>query len=162
MSSYVFENNKLILSVKKSPFLVRVVLFSLSFLSFLSPFIGIILTLILGGRFHFGFLIGVVFFGLIGFYMLRNSLWNTYGKEVILFEKNNQVQYEADYGWFKDGNKKINLDFLKFSIRPVGYTEDNLGALVVGDETNSVESVVKIPIKQLEELIMILEEKLTN
>ena len=162
MAQFILENNKLILKVKKPPLIVRVVLFFLAFSFFLIPFSGMVLSLLLGGRFHFGFLIGIVFFGLIGFYMLRNSLWNTFGNEVLLFNKKNQVQYEADYGWFKDGKKITNFNFLKFSIRPVGYEEDFMGALVIEDENNRIETVVKIPNEQLGELIILLEKKLAD
>jgi len=159
MKQYVFENNKLTLIVKRSPLLVRIVLFFLSFLFFLAPFLGMALSLMLGGRFHFGFLIGIVVFGLVGFYMLRNSLWNTYGKEVIFFNNNN-AHFEADYGWFKDAKKTINVDTIDFDIITAGYEDDNLGNLIIVGVETEIISVVKIPKKQLEELIKLLKREI--
>ncbi|MDO5980004.1 hypothetical protein [Flavivirga spongiicola] len=104
MKSYEINNNQLILKVRKSPVFIRSVMFLFSFLFFFSPLMGIALSISMGYQFHFGFLIWIGLFGLMGFYMLRISLWNTYGYETIVFDKQ-KVTYQANYGWFKDGKK---------------------------------------------------------
>ena len=96
-------------------------------------------------------------FGLMGFYMLRVSLWNTYGYETIVFDKQ-KVTYEANYGWFKDGKKTKDINPLVFSIKQVGYEEDKKGTLMIGTDDSCIECVTKIPIREIEELI----EKLKN
>jgi len=111
----------------------------------------------MGNGFHIGFLFGIFFFGLMGYYLLRISLWNTYGREDITFN-GKQVSYFADYGWFKDSSMNITIDSITFSIRPIGFEEDNEGALVIGSEETNIECVTKMSIKEIEELIEILTE----
>ena len=154
MAQAKLENNVLTLKVKKSPYLIRILLFVFSFLFFVAPFLGMLISIQLGNKFHIGFVIGIIVFGLLGFYMLRISLWNSFGKETIVFHKS-EIIYEADYKWFKDGKKASKINPPYFSIIPIGYKEDNIGALFICDENENefIESVVKIPIEQLEGLI---------
>lgn len=152
MKQFSIEGKTITLKVKKSPIIVRGIMFLFAFASFILPIIGMIAGISSRKGFHMGYLVGIFLFGLIGFYLLRISLWNTYGVETIkLFTA--QIEYEADYGWFKDGKKSIQLNNLKLSINHVGYQEDNLGTLVVSDDNEKIESVVKMHINQLEELI---------
>ena len=160
MIQYNFDNNILILKVKKSPFFVRVVLFFFSFAFFLFPLIGMILTITMRGRFYIGFLFVIILFGLFGFYLLRLSLWNTYGVETIIFNKST-IRYEVNYGWFKDGKKEINLSDINYTIKTIGYEEDEIGTLIITNiNNNKIESVVKIPKRQIEELIEILKKEI--
>ena len=101
------------------------------------------------------YLVALFLFGLIGFYLLRVSLWNTYGKETIELKTPN-ITYEANYGWFKDGKRSINSELINYGIMPVGYEEDEKGVLIIGNDKDKIESVVKMPISQIEELIGIL------
>ncbi|WP_166963168.1 hypothetical protein [Yeosuana marina] len=105
-----------------------------------------------GKGLHIGYFIILFLFGLIAFYLLRISLWNTYGEETIVLNMPT-IQYEANYGWFKDGKKTINSNTPVFSISQIGYEEDKIGTLVIGENDEKIESVVKIPINQIEELI---------
>lgn len=152
MKQFDFKNNTLILKVKKAPFLIRGIMFLIAFLSAILPLSGIIIAISLGNSFHFGFLIGVGLFGLIGFYLLRISLWNTYGEETIIFY-NSKIEYEANYGWFKDGKKTFNIDRPNYSIKQIGYVDDKKGTLVLKDGNEIIESVVKMSINDLEDLI---------
>lgn len=157
MKQYDFKEKTIILRVRKSPIFVRGIMFFFAFASCILPLTGIILAISSGKGFHIGFLIGLFFFGLIGFYLLRISLWNTYGEETIKLQKST-IEYEANYGWFKDGKKRINFNNPAFSINKIGYEEDKTGILVIEEDTKKIESVVKIPISQIEELI----EKIKN
>jgi len=155
MKQYNLKDKTLTLKVNKPNLFVRGMTFFFSFISFTLPLLGIALTLAVGKRFHFGYIIGLFLFGLIGFYLLRVALWNTYGKEI--FELNiPNIKYEADYGWFKDGKKTITPDILNYSVKPIGYEDEKNGVLVIGHDELEIESVVKMPIDQLEELIKIL------
>jgi amino acid transporter len=139
MIQYVLSEKELILTVKKTPLFVRAVMFVFSFAFFFMPLLGFVYSLTIGMGFHFGFLIGLFIFGLMGFYLLRISLWNTYGKEKISFG-DRTLSYEADYGWFKDGKKSTNYESLNFYISSVGYEEEKLGTLIFeGNEFNSIE-----------------------
>jgi len=96
-------------------------------------------------------------FGLIAFYMLRVSLWNTYGAEIIHFEKN-KLTYTADYRWFKDGLKEFDFEKIDFTIQKAGYEEDHKGVLVIKfDEKEMFETVSKFPLSDLEILLINLK-----
>ena len=152
MKQYSINEKNLVLKVKKSPLFVRGIMFFFTFISIFLPLTGIIISIGMGKGLHIGYFISLFLFGLIGFYLLRISLWNTYGKETI--ELNTlTIEYEANYGWFKDGKKTIEYNNIVFSINQIGYEEDKKGVLVMGDENEKIESVVKMPIIQIEELI---------
>lgn len=159
MKQYQLNNNELILKVKKSPFLVRFIMFIFSFVFFLAPLSGMIFSILLGKGFHFGFFIGIGIFGLLGFYMLRISLWNTYGFEKIIFNKKH-VTYLANYKWFKDSEKTKEIEPLLFSITSIGYEEDNEGVLKIGFDNSSIECATKMPIPEIKKLIEELERSL--
>lgn len=175
MKQFELQNNILRLRVKKAPVLIRIFLFLFAFLLFTGPLFGVITSAANGGGFHLGFFAVIFIFGLLGFYLLRNALWNTYGEELIQFN-GHEISYEANYGWFKDGKKVVKIEVIHFSIRTIGYVDENLGMLIISNSdlnlkssdtrqldqiTNEgdikIESVVKMPIDQLEELIGLLE-----
>jgi hypothetical protein len=157
MTQYQFENNTLKLRVKKSLFFIRAIMFFFAFLFFVSPTIAMVSSVAEGKDFHFGFIISIGVFGLMGFYLLRIALWNSFGSEEIKFDKNT-VTYVADYAWFKDGLKTLEITPLIYSIKQIGYEEDNIGALIIGEGDQKIESVTKIPVDELEQLIKILKD----
>lgn len=156
MQQYNFANNILNLKVKKSPFLVRAILFVLAFSFFVFPTGGAIFGIASGSGLHIGYFMAIGIFSILGFYLLRISLWNTYGEETIQILEN-KVIYEANYGWFKDGKKEVLITNPKYSFASIGYEEDNEGILIISGEETKIESVVKIPMPQLAELIKVLE-----
>jgi cellulose synthase/poly-beta-1,6-N-acetylglucosamine synthase-like glycosyltransferase len=158
MNQYLFENNQLKLKVYKRPFLLRLVLFSITFLCFALPLFGIIFNVITGKGIKLGGILAFGLFCLIGFYLLRISLWNSCGEEIIQFN-DNEIIYVADYGWFKDGKKALDKTDLTYSIKPVGYEEDNCGTLVLSNGKSQIESVVKMPKQNLEKLICMIQQK---
>lgn len=160
MKQYRFENNSLILNVKKSPFLIRISLFIISGLLFIAPIAGMLSIVSSGGDFHIGFIIGIGFFGFLGFRLLRSALWNSYGQEVIVFDEE-KIHYEADYRWFKDAKTEIERvpSDLYFSQNSVGYEEDQKGILVIQSNTNYIECVTHMPLKDLEKLTQELENR---
>lgn len=158
MKQYHIENNQVTLFVKRSPALVRVFMFILSFLFFILPIAGMIGNASNGKGIHFGFFAGIFIFGLIGFYLLRLALWNTFGKEELKFS-NHTITYHANYGWFKDAIKSVELESLKFTIQTIGYQDENKGVLSIGENDQNIECVTKMPITQLQELITQLEHR---
>lgn len=157
MQQYYLQNNILNLKVKKSPILVRVVMFGLAFCFFVFPVLGVIFGIAGGSGLHFGYFIAIGIFSLIGFYTLRISLWNTYGEETFQIAEN-KIIYEANYGWFKDGKKETLMSNPNYFSVQAGYEEDNESVLVIASDESKIESVVKMPTVQLEELIMILQK----
>ncbi|KAF2334022.1 MAG: hypothetical protein REI96_15105 [Flavobacterium nitrogenifigens] len=156
MKQYHYQNNILNLQVKKTPFLIRAILFLIAFMLFVFPVGGTIFGIALGNGLHIGYFIGIGICFLIGFYTLRIALWNTYGNETIQILED-KVIYEANYGWFKDGKKEILISNPNFYAVPAGYEEDNEGVLIIGSDDAKVESVVKIKMIQLEELASLLQ-----
>lgn len=158
MNQIDFKQN-LILRVKKSPLLGRVLLYLITFLSIALPLGGFIPNIINGGELKFFNLVFLFIFGLIAFYMLRVSLWNTYGSEFIQFD-NNKLTYVADYHWFKDKVKEFTFENIEYDIKQVGYEEDNKGVLVIKfDDDKVLETVTKIPIPNLESFMINLNSR---
>jgi hypothetical protein len=118
------------------------------------PLFSMISYISAGKGLNSGFFISILIFGLIGFYMLRVILWNTFGKEELVFYKN-QCSYVANYGWFKDKIKKEPFGTINFAKNPVGYLEDNNYTLVVEDFNgdNEIICVTKMKEVDLEKLI---------
>ncbi|MEN2402200.1 hypothetical protein GKZ90_0020590 [Flavobacterium sp. MC2016-06] len=158
MTQYNLKNNQLKLSVKKSPFIIRYLLFLIAFMTFTLPILGMIGSVVTGNGFDFGFLIGIGLFSLLAFYLFRIALWNTYGEEIILFSKN-EIIYEANYGWFRDAKKTIENQNINYDFSKVGYEEDNEAVLILNNGKEAIECAVKMKQVQIEELILILSTK---
>lgn len=153
MKQYELDGKTLKLKVKKSPLFVRGTMFLFAFLFFIMPLTGMLLYMASGNGFHIGFAIGMFFFGLLGFYLLRIALWHTFGSEVLTFSKKN-IEYVANYGWFKDGMKQIEIQPpMVYSIEQMGYIDENKGGLIIGEGETQIACVTKMPKEQLEELI---------
>ena len=149
MSQFSFEKNQLKLKVSQAPILVRLTLFLITFLCFALPLFGILFNVIEGNGINFAGILVFGIFCLIGFYLLRVSLWNNHGEEIIEFQEN-QIEYIADYRWFKDGKKAIEITEIIYLIKPVGYEEENNGVLVISNGKSEIESVVKMPKENIE------------
>lgn len=163
MNQYQLEGNKLTLIVKPSPVFIRALLFIISFMLFILPIFSMISYISEGKGTHAGFFVSIFIFGLLGFYLLRVTLWNSYGKEELVFSKN-QCTYVANYGWFKDRIKTKPFDTINFGKNPVGYLEDHNYTLVIEDfiDDNEIICVTKMSETELEKLIRELKANLTN
>tara|TARA_R110002096_G_scaffold21043_5_gene68617 strand:- start:6792 stop:7178 length:387 start_codon:yes stop_codon:yes gene_type:complete len=116
------------------------------------------IALIYGEEIRITHFISFVIFSLIGFYMLRISLWNSFGNEIISFQKD-KIMYQADYGWFKAKEKIYpNQGPLRFDKRQIGYEEDNLALLSIFSEEINIDSVCKIDKQELDKLLRSLED----
>lgn len=152
MKQYEIKGSNLTLRVKQAPVFVRGLLFVVAFLFFIHPLVGIIFYAPFGGGFHFWYFIWFAVYGVLGFYLLRLALWNTYGKEKITIGKNS-VNYFVDYGWVKDKIKEAKIDApITFSVNLNGYS-DRRGRLMIGHNDNLINSAVRMPLEQLQELI---------
>lgn len=72
----------------------------------LAPIIALFFFLSEKEGLHFGPFVSIAITWLIGYYLLRIILWNTYGKEIIHLHPNS-IKYIADYKWFKDSQKEF-------------------------------------------------------
>ena len=155
-SQIQFSNNQLVLKVKKPS--IFVLFFSFGFATFCMLLPIIILILILSSSdgenpVKFLTLIFLSFPFFFGLFLLRISLWNSLGKEIYIFE-NEKINFVADYGWFKDGRKEILNQNINFNSIPKGYENENKGVLILESNGEKLESVVKIPFPELENLIL--------
>lgn len=152
MKQYLIEDNKLILKVKKVPLFILIIMYLISFLLFVLPLIGIIVALVNNNGFHIKYILTMFIFGLMSFYIFRISLWNTYGKEELIFNKEH-ITYSVDYGWFKDKLSTKVINNPSFSIKTIGYEEDKKGVLIIQDDNDKIECVTKMSIDAIEQLI---------
>ena len=81
MSSFEIHGKQVILKVKKSPFYVLFFLYLVTFLCVFLPLLGLAFLFLTGLELKFGLFIFLGVFALISFYMLRTSLWNTFGSD---------------------------------------------------------------------------------
>ncbi|MGE8241430.1 hypothetical protein D3C87_838780 [compost metagenome] len=157
MKQIDLRQNRLMLKEQTGSLIARLFIYLLTIFTIVLPLSGLIANILNGGVTIVSIAIYAVF-GLIAFYMLRVSLWNTYGSEIIHFQEN-KLNYTADYHWFKGGSKEFDFDKINFSIERTGYNEDNKGILIIKfDEKEKFETVSKLPLSDLEDLIIHLKE----
>lgn len=157
MKQITFQDNTLTLKVGKSPLIIRIILFPTAFLFFILPTYAITSNLSDGSGITLLSVIMIAFFFLLGYYLLRISLWNTFGEEVITLGSE-KIIYEADYGWFKGNKKEIFIENLKCSIKPGEFENKDKGVLLLDSDQSQIECVALIPIKELEALIIDLSK----
>ncbi len=155
-----FENDRLVLKVKKPSLFVLILSFGMSFLFLLLPLIVLMAIMSTGDGenplhfMHFVFLAIPFSFGI---FLMRISLWNYYGKEIYIFGQEN-LEYFADYNWFKDSVKLMKMSDIYFLFK--FYSEnDKVGQLLISDGQSEIESVIKLSNDDLEKLVNRLESK---
>ena len=152
---YDLDNKILTLKVLKTPWSLRGFILFIAFLTLAIPVGVIIFSITSGNGIDIKMILAILLMGYSAFRLLRIFLWNTYGKETILFNQGNLL-YEADYGWFKDAEKSFAYENLDFDIKPV-LNKPGMGNLVIKTEKEACTSVVAIPVPELKKLIAELE-----
>ena len=156
---YSLENNTLELYVKKSPFIGRVFILLLAFISVAVPLLGMFFRLQERGSFHILFIVGLGLFSLMSFFFIRLFLWNTYGKEVIEIGSET-ITYYVDYHYFKGNQKEIAYNSLTYAIANIGFKEEKIGHLILAASDNVyIESAVNMDLQDLNEIIILLKER---
>ena len=79
MKRFEFEGNRLTLHVKKTPIVIRAILFAFGFMAGVLPLAGMIAALASGRDFHFGYLFGVFFYWSYGSLHDSNSPLEQFG-----------------------------------------------------------------------------------
>jgi len=149
---YSIEKNNITLNVKKPHFLLRFLLYFMSCIVLLGPVVGFIISVGSGQPFHIKYLFGLVASSLIGFYILRFSLWNSFGKEIIELGEES-ILYTTDYKLYRDNKTHKREGKLNFSCIPIGYIEDQMGCLTLHVGEVVIQSVIKMPITDINILI---------
>ncbi len=150
MNQIFLKDNLLTLKVKKTPLIIRIVLFIFTFLLFLFP-LAWIASLFIGAQINVMSIILIGIFLFAGIYLLRLTLWNTYGEEKIYINPN-KLTYDVSYGWFKDRVREMETLNLDYYIKPHPSGE-NKGILLLKNGTTEIESVIPLENSLLEDLI---------
>lgn len=144
--------------VHKVPKAILGTFFFLSFLFFATPIISMIFTLYWNLPLKMGHFIAFFVFGILGFYLLRIALWNSYGRELIIFRPG-QFEYVANYKWFEDGKKSIEYKSIHFLSESI--PGDMLhGKLLIIHDGNAFECATKIPNSELNTIIQKLNSRI--
>ncbi|MBQ0769450.1 MAG: hypothetical protein KBT58_09170 [Bizionia sp.] len=145
------DDNQLIISTRKSPIFIRIVLTTFLVLIASIP-IAVTIFVLKSGE---GPFIGIVFSFLlcwgIGFYLLKLTLWNSVGREILSMETD-KISYVADYRLFKDGRKEIEIKDLETELIHKEQSDNPLGRLRLRTKSNSLETVLQMTISEVEEL----------
>ncbi|NGX84311.1 hypothetical protein [Aequorivita sp. KMM 9714] len=145
------DDNHLIISARKSPIFIRIVLTTFLVLIALIP-IAVTIFVLKSGE---GPFIGIVFSFLlcwgIGFYLLKLTLWNSVGREILSMETE-KISYVADYRLFKDRHKEIEIQDLETELIREEQFDKPLGRLRLKTKSNSLETVLQMKISEVEEL----------
>ena len=145
------EENRMIISARKSPLFIRIVLTSFLVLIALIPIAVTFFVLTFGDGPHIGIVFSYVLFWGIGFYLLKLTLWNSVGREILSLE-NEKISYVADYGLFKDGRKEIETEDLVTEVIQEEHSDKPYGRLRLKTKTNSLETILQMTISEIEEL----------
>ncbi|MEQ9312262.1 MAG: hypothetical protein RJQ05_06940 [Cytophagales bacterium] len=116
------------------------------------PIFGTIILILNQEGLHFVLLmIYIVFWG-SGFYLLRVVLWNIYGQEILILERN-RIIYIADYKLFKDGKKELEIDNLTSDIIAHPRNPKGKNKLLLKNNSSSLETVLDISKNEIEKII---------
>ena len=153
-----FNDSQLSILATKAPLIIRIVL-ALALLALI--LIPIAVTIVILTWFD-GLELGIVFSFIlcwgVGFYLLRLILWNSFGRETLILNPD-KIIYLADYRLFKDGREEIGTKNLEMEVIYGVKSNKPSGRLMLKSNTTSIETVLQVPISELEELISKIETR---
>ena len=158
MNSYklkIADPISLELNIKPAPSIVLYFLLSVAIIIFAFPLLILIFLIIPDGDgVSFAFLIPWSIALFVSIYLFRLYLWNRYGREVFIVEKQIIIHY-YDYKFFKDHRKEIEFKYfdIYFSSRKGALisVNDNYGKLPSSSaiyfclDENILESKIELP-----------------
>lgn len=134
----------------------RIVLQVFMIIFFAIPIVSTIVLAIFSAL-HPAIIISYIIFGFSGRFFLKLFLWNKYGKEYLTLEAD-KILYEADYKMFKGNKAEVNIGGFQVGIHKLKNDFEGLGVMTIANELESIDTVVKIPINELE----VLKERIEN
>lgn len=143
--------NQLIIKGKKSPLPIRITLIIILVICSLIPIAATIFLISEKKGPHIGIFFSFLFFWGIGFYLLRIILWNSFGREVVNFEKE-KITYVADYRFFKDGQKSISTINVEVAAIPFQDKDSKEGTLIFSNENQIIETVLGVSLEKMVEI----------
>lgn len=148
-SDVTFSQNQIIITGVKSPLATRIPILVLAIVCALIPFAVLGYRLVEGLGFHISIVIMILFFGAFSYSLLRTLLWNTYGREILLF-KEDTITYTTDYKHLKGSSFGIQSDIsTQFSY--VNKEQDTY-LFKIENEFDCIESVLPITIYYIRKL----------
>ncbi len=150
------NGSQLTIFTKKTPVFIRIVLTLMLTISALFPLAATFFVLIYGDGPHIGIAFSFALCWGIGFYLLRITLWNSVGREILTLSPT-MITYIADYRLFKDGRQEISTADLEAEIIYEGDPNKPVGRLRLKNRTISIETVIQTTIAELEEIKNALE-----
>src|SRR5690606_18335443 len=133
------EDSKLTIFARKAPIIIRIFLVLIITVLALIPFAIVYFVFSDGNGLHIGIAFSFMLCWGIGFYVLRLFLWNSYGREILILNKNNII-YLADYRLYKDGKRKIGTKNLEIEIINENDPKLSLGRLRLKNKSSSIET----------------------
>ncbi len=147
-SELYLNNNVLSIKIGKTSFLVRGILLFFAVFSFLIPIIAVVFVVISHSDFKFGHVLLFIMLWLPAYFLLRIILWNSYGKEVLVFNKG-KVNYVADYKFFVDSKQELNGDISVEIIKNKHSNKDE-NTLLFKSENEQIETVISLSGEKLQ------------
>jgi hypothetical protein len=145
------QENKITISVNKAPLFIRVVLSIFIVFLALIPLAVTFFALTYGDGLHIGIAFSFLIGWGVGFYLLRITLWNSVGREILSLNPESIV-YLADYILFKDGRQKISTTDLRAETFYEDKPNKSLGRLRLKSNSAVIETALLMTLPDLEEI----------
>lgn len=145
------NGSQLTISTKKAPLFIRIVLTLILFILTLIPLAVTFFVLTYGDGPHIGIAFSYLLCWGVGFYLLRVTLWNSVGREILTLDPE-KISYIADYRLFKYGRQEIPIKDLETEIIYEDEPNKPIGRLRLKSTTSSIETAIQATIAELEEL----------
>jgi hypothetical protein len=128
----------------ETPFAVRFVIGFFCFAIFIVPVVATIAILANGDGFKAGIIISYIISWLVGYYLLRIVLWNSYGKEIVVIDSES-LNYYCDYKYFKSNQQELKLSKLKIEIQK----QEDSGVFVFSNQDEKIQMVIPVSMQDL-------------
>lgn len=145
------RGSKLTISTKKAPIIIRIVLSLILSILIIIPLAVTFFVLTYGDGPYIGVAFSYLLCWGVGFYLLRVTLWNSVGREILTLDPE-KISYIADYRLFKDGRQEIPTKDLETEIIYEDEPNKPIGRLRLKSTTTSIETTIQATIAELEEL----------
>ena len=145
------NDSQVSISARKAPVFIRLILTLILSVLILIPIAVTFYYLVYQDGPHIGIAMSFILCWGVGFYLLRITLWNWAGQEILTLNQEN-ISYNADYRFFKDGRKEIVLKDLETEIIYEDESNKQLGRLRLKNKSTSIESVLQVRISELKVL----------
>jgi hypothetical protein len=143
------DKSEVIICRKKMPYFIIAFMSIFCLAGLILPFIIMSLS---DGENNGGILFSSLFFWGVGIFLLRIILWNSFGRQVIIFEKG-KVSHHFNYGLFK--SKITEVEKQQYHFSSVIQQDEDEGRIVMHLADNNIVSPFNL---QREELNYLLEQ----